>query len=46
VIPTITTEAELVEYAGAANVPQLSPDELDRVAELYGRNFDVEPVGA
>jgi aryl-alcohol dehydrogenase-like predicted oxidoreductase len=46
VIPTITTEAELVEYAGAADVLELSPDELDRVAELYGRNFDVEPVGA
>jgi aryl-alcohol dehydrogenase-like predicted oxidoreductase len=46
VIPTITTEAELVEYAGAADVPELSADELDRVAELYGRNFDVEPVGA
>ncbi|MGH2953682.1 MAG: aldo/keto reductase [Solirubrobacterales bacterium] len=46
VIPTITSEAELREYAGAADVPQLSADELDRVAALYERNFDVEPVSA
>jgi aryl-alcohol dehydrogenase-like predicted oxidoreductase len=46
VIPTITGEAELIEYAGAADAPELSGDELDRIAELYGRNFDVEPVGA
>jgi aryl-alcohol dehydrogenase-like predicted oxidoreductase len=46
VIPTITSEAELLEYAGAADVPELAGDELARVAELYERNFDVEPVGA
>jgi len=46
VIPTITSEAELVEYAGAANAPELSGGELAEVAELYARNFDVEPVGA
>jgi aryl-alcohol dehydrogenase-like predicted oxidoreductase len=46
VIPTITNEAELREYAGAADVPELTPDELARVAELYERNFDVEPVSA
>jgi aryl-alcohol dehydrogenase-like predicted oxidoreductase len=46
VIPTITTEAELREYAGAATVPELTPEELAQVAELYERNFDVEPVGA
>ena len=46
VIPTITSEAELLEYAGAADVPELSADELARIAELYGRNFDVEPVSA
>jgi aryl-alcohol dehydrogenase-like predicted oxidoreductase len=46
VIPTITSRAELREYASAADVPELSPDELGRVAELYERNFDVEPVGA
>jgi aryl-alcohol dehydrogenase-like predicted oxidoreductase len=46
VIPTITNESELREYAGAAEVPELTPDELARVADLYERNFDVEPVGA
>jgi aryl-alcohol dehydrogenase-like predicted oxidoreductase len=46
VIPTITSEAELLEYAGAADVAELSADELARVANLYERNFDVEPVGA
>ena len=46
VIPTITDEAELRGYASAAEVPELTDDELARVAELYERNFDVEPVGA
>jgi aryl-alcohol dehydrogenase-like predicted oxidoreductase len=46
VIPTITSEAELREYAGAADVPQLDAAELDRIGELYERNFDVEPVRA
>ena len=46
VIPTITNEAELREYAGAAGVPDLTPDELARLADLYERNFDVEPVSA
>ncbi len=41
VIPTITSQAELREYAGAADVPELTEDELARVAELYERNFDV-----
>jgi aryl-alcohol dehydrogenase-like predicted oxidoreductase len=46
VIPTITNERELLEYAGAAGVPELSADELSRVDELYERNFDVQPVSA
>jgi aryl-alcohol dehydrogenase-like predicted oxidoreductase len=46
VIPTITSEAELREYAGAAQVPDLSAEELDRVGELYRSNFGVEPVTA
>jgi aryl-alcohol dehydrogenase-like predicted oxidoreductase len=44
VIPTITGEAELREYAGAADVPDLTEDELVRIGELYARNFDVEAV--
>ncbi len=46
VIPTITSEEELRTYASAADVPPLTEDELARVAELYERNFDVEPVSA
>jgi aryl-alcohol dehydrogenase-like predicted oxidoreductase len=46
VLPTITSSNELREYAGAAEAPELTEDELARVAELYGRNFDVEPVSA
>lgn len=46
VIPTITSGDELREYAGAADVPDLTEAELRRVAELYDRNFDVEPVSA
>jgi aryl-alcohol dehydrogenase-like predicted oxidoreductase len=44
VVPTITNEAELRQYVGAADVPDLTGEELDRVAELYDRNFDVAPV--
>jgi aryl-alcohol dehydrogenase-like predicted oxidoreductase len=46
VIPTITNDAELREYAGAADVPELSESEIARVAKLYERNFDVQPVEA
>jgi aryl-alcohol dehydrogenase-like predicted oxidoreductase len=46
VIPTITSSAELREYAAASDVPELSAEELKDVAALYERNFDVEPVRA
>jgi aryl-alcohol dehydrogenase-like predicted oxidoreductase len=46
VIPTITNEAELGEYAGAADVPDLTDAELAQVDELYARNFDVTPISA
>ena len=46
VIPTITNQTELREYAGAADVPDLTEDELSRIAELYRGNFNVEPVSA
>lgn len=46
VVPTITNEAELREYAEAADVPELSAEELKRVAELYERNFDPDPAAA
>jgi len=46
VIPTITSSAELREYASASDVPELRADELAKVGELYERNFGVEPVSA
>jgi len=39
VIPTITSMAELEEFAGAAGAPDLTPDELARVDELYRSGF-------
>ena len=46
VIPTIGTIAELEEFAGTAQAPDLTDDELARVQDLYARNFDVEPAPA
>ena len=39
VIPTITSVDELEEFAGAASAPDLTPDELRRVDELYRSGF-------
>jgi aryl-alcohol dehydrogenase-like predicted oxidoreductase len=39
VVHTVTTEAELVEWAGSADVPPLSGEELDAVDELYRAGF-------
>jgi aryl-alcohol dehydrogenase-like predicted oxidoreductase len=46
VIPTITSMAELEEFAGAAAAPDLTPDELARVDELYRTGFGLEPAAA
>jgi aryl-alcohol dehydrogenase-like predicted oxidoreductase len=44
VLPTVTTVEELEEWAAASGEPDLSEGDLDRIAALYERNFDVEPV--
>ncbi len=46
VIPTITSRQELREYAGAADAPRLTAEELGSVAELYQRNFEVHAARA
>jgi aryl-alcohol dehydrogenase-like predicted oxidoreductase len=46
VVPTVTTMAELEEFAGASDSPDLTADELDRVEGLYERDFELEPAGA
>jgi aryl-alcohol dehydrogenase-like predicted oxidoreductase len=42
VIPTITSMEELEEFAGAADAPDLTADELRRVDELYRGGFGLE----
>jgi aryl-alcohol dehydrogenase-like predicted oxidoreductase len=44
VLPTITNEQELEEWAAASGKPDLSGEDLARIDELYERNFDVEPL--
>ena len=44
VIPTITNEQELREYAAASEVPDLTEEELARVAELYEQDFALQGV--
>ncbi len=46
VLPNIYTEAQLEEFAGAADVPDLTPEEVRRVQGLYARNFDLEAAAA
>lgn len=46
VLPTITNAEELEEWAVASDKPDLTAEDLTRIDELYGRNFDVEPVSA
>ena len=48
VLPNITNERELGEFAAAPETPALTSDELSRLAELREHNFGVEgePVAA
>ncbi|MDD5198974.1 MAG: aldo/keto reductase [Terrimicrobiaceae bacterium] len=41
-LPNIYNAAQLEEFARASDVPPLSGEELDRVAALVARNFDLE----
>lgn len=45
VLPNIYSEEQLVEFSGAADVPELTPEEVRQVNELYARNFDLQPAG-
>ncbi|HVM00322.1 MAG TPA: aldo/keto reductase [Egibacteraceae bacterium] len=42
-LPNIYSRAEIEEFAAASDVPDLSEDELARVAGLYADNFGVVP---
>src|ERR1700704_4188050 len=41
-LPNIYEEAQLIEFAKAPECPPLTPDEMEKIAELYGENFGVE----
>lgn len=42
VLPNIYNAEQLDEFAAASDLPDLTPDDLARIAELYARNFGVE----
>jgi aryl-alcohol dehydrogenase-like predicted oxidoreductase len=44
VLPTVTSEADLEEWAATSDLPDLTGEDLARLDELYERNFDVEPL--
>lgn len=44
-LPNIYSRDQIDEFAGAADVPDLTDEELVRVAELYADNFGVTPSG-
>jgi len=45
-LPNIYDADQLVEFAGASDTPDLTAEELARLADLYERNFDITPAGA
>lgn len=44
VLPNIYHEEQLAEFAGASDVPDLTPEEVRMVNDLYARNFDLQPA--
>jgi hypothetical protein len=44
VLPNIYGSAQLQEFAAAPGTPQLTADELDRVAQLYATDFAPQPA--
>ena len=46
VLPTVSSAADLEEWAAASDAPDLTEDDLARISDLYERNFAVEPVSA
>jgi aryl-alcohol dehydrogenase-like predicted oxidoreductase len=45
-LPNIYEESQLAEFAGASSAPDLSPEEMKRIAELYVDNFGLPRVPA
>ena len=44
-LPNIYGEEQIEEFAATSDTPDLTPDELSRVAELYEDNFGLEASG-
>ncbi|SFG63247.1 Predicted oxidoreductase [Halopelagius inordinatus] len=42
VTPTFHTREDITEWAAASDVPKLSDEEMDRVADLYEDNFGID----
>ena len=43
-LPNIYGRDQLAEFAAASDLPPLTAEQLDRVADLYARNFGVTPL--
>jgi aryl-alcohol dehydrogenase-like predicted oxidoreductase len=43
--PNIYDLEQLEEFAAAPDLPDLTPDDLERIRALYARNFDLAPAG-
>ena len=46
VLPNILNDAQLREFVAAPDTPPLTADELDRIADLYDHDFNVEQTAA
>jgi aryl-alcohol dehydrogenase-like predicted oxidoreductase len=46
VLPNIYDETQLAEFVAASDKPDLTPEDLARVAELYDNGFFLEPAAA
>jgi aryl-alcohol dehydrogenase-like predicted oxidoreductase len=44
-LPNIYGEEQIEEFAAAPDTPDLTPEELSRVAELYENNFGLKVSG-
>jgi len=45
-LPNIYGEEQIEEFAAAPDAPDLTPDELSRIAELYDTNFGLDEPSA
>ena len=46
VLPNVYGLEQLEEFAAASDLPDLEPEDLSRIADLYAANFGVAPAAA